>query len=90
MVHVWLDDIWPKPLLITAFREALRSGKMTRSSLCPWKVNTDNVAEVAKACKGATCVVSALAGLHDVIIDTQKVLLDAAVQERWKAIQVRH
>jgi NmrA-like family len=38
-----------------------------------------NITEVTKACEGVTCVVSALAGLEDVIIDTQKVLLDAAV-----------
>lgn len=42
-------------------------------------VDTSNVAEVSNACTGAFCVVSALAGLRDVIIDTQKVLLDAAV-----------
>jgi uncharacterized protein YbjT (DUF2867 family) len=38
-----------------------------------------NVEEVKAACMGATCVVSALAGLRDVILDTQKVLLDAAI-----------
>ncbi len=38
-----------------------------------------NVEEIAKACEGATCVVSALSGLREVIIDAQKVLLDAAV-----------
>jgi nucleoside-diphosphate-sugar epimerase len=31
------------------------------------------------ACRGATCVVSAVAGLRDVIIDAQTLLLDAAV-----------
>jgi nucleoside-diphosphate-sugar epimerase len=35
--------------------------------------------EVAKACKGVHCVISALAGLREVIIDAQKVLLEAAV-----------
>lgn len=38
-----------------------------------------SVEEVTAACEGVTCVVSALQGLHDVIVDTQKVLLDAAV-----------
>ena len=42
-------------------------------------VNMNNVEEVTKACEGVSCVVSALAGLRDTIIDTQKVLLDAAV-----------
>jgi len=44
-----------------------------------FKVNMLNVEEVSKACTGASCVVSALNGLHDVIIDTQKALLDAAL-----------
>jgi uncharacterized protein YbjT (DUF2867 family) len=35
---------------------------------------------VAGACEGAACVVSALNGLHEVIVDRQGVLLDAAVQ----------
>lgn len=44
-----------------------------------FKVNMADVQEVSKACMGASCVVSALAGLRDVIIDTQKILLDAAI-----------
>jgi nucleoside-diphosphate-sugar epimerase len=38
-----------------------------------------NVEEISKACMGAACVVSALSGLQEVILDAQKVLLDAAV-----------
>ncbi|MBO0939116.1 NmrA family NAD(P)-binding protein [Fibrella sp. HMF5335] len=38
-----------------------------------------NVAELTEACRGAACIVSALSGLHDVVVDAQKVLLDAAV-----------
>ena len=38
-----------------------------------------DVADMAAACAGAACVVSALNGLRDVIIDRQVVLLDAAV-----------
>jgi nucleoside-diphosphate-sugar epimerase len=44
-----------------------------------FKVNIWNVEEVSTACLGASCVVSALAGLRDVIVDTQKVLLDGAI-----------
>ena len=39
-----------------------------------------DAASVARACEGAACVVSALNGLHDVIVGRQGVLLDAAVQ----------
>jgi len=35
--------------------------------------------ELTKACKGVSCIVSALAGLRDVVVDAQKVLLFAAV-----------
>ena len=42
--------------------------------------DTTNVAEVAEACSGASCVVSALAGLREVIVDAQTVLLDAAIK----------
>ncbi len=45
-----------------------------------YPVNMLQVEEVAKVCTGASCVVSVLSGLREVIIDVQKVLLDAAVQ----------
>jgi nucleoside-diphosphate-sugar epimerase len=43
-------------------------------------VNSWNMDEIAKVCVGASCVVSALSGLREVIVDAQKVLLDAAVE----------
>jgi len=43
-------------------------------------VDWTSTSEVAAACSGASCVVSALQGLRDVIVDTQAVLLDAAVK----------
>jgi nucleoside-diphosphate-sugar epimerase len=44
-----------------------------------FRVNIWNVEEVSIACQGVSCVVSALAGLRDVVIDAQKVLLDSAI-----------
>jgi uncharacterized protein YbjT (DUF2867 family) len=44
-----------------------------------FKAGMLNKEEVSRCCVGASCVVSALSGLRDVIIDTQKVLLDAAI-----------
>jgi hypothetical protein len=41
-----------------------------------------SVSDIAKACDGAACVVSALAGLRDVILDTQSILLEAALAAR--------
>ena len=42
-------------------------------------VDFRNAPQLAAGCSGASCVVSALAGLSDVIVDTQTALLDAAV-----------
>jgi pimeloyl-ACP methyl ester carboxylesterase/uncharacterized protein YbjT (DUF2867 family) len=42
-------------------------------------VDLADVAALTQACAGAGCVVSALAGLREVIVDTQSVLLAAAV-----------
>jgi hypothetical protein len=39
-----------------------------------------SASDVTPACSGVSCVVSALAGLGDVIVDAQTVLLDAAVK----------
>lgn len=44
-----------------------------------YSINMSNGEEIKTACIGASCVVSALAGLRDVIIDTQKIILDAAI-----------
>lgn len=43
------------------------------------RVNMSDVSELTKACTGASCVVSALLGLRDVIVDMQSKILDAAV-----------
>jgi NAD(P)-dependent dehydrogenase (short-subunit alcohol dehydrogenase family) len=45
-----------------------------------FRADMSNVSQIADACKGVSCVVSALAGLRDVIVDTQLNLLNGAVQ----------
>lgn len=47
-------------------------------------VSNWNLEQLTEACQGITCVVSALAGLRDVIIDSQKILLDAAISAKVK------
>lgn len=42
-------------------------------------VDLSNADELKRACQDVSCVVSALAGLHDVIVDAQTRLLDAAI-----------
>ncbi|GAA4459779.1 hypothetical protein GCM10023189_33920 [Nibrella saemangeumensis] len=44
------------------------------------EVDYTNVAELTAACAGGACVVSALSGLRDVIVDAQTNLLTAAVE----------
>jgi nucleoside-diphosphate-sugar epimerase len=44
-----------------------------------YKVSGWNLEELKTSCVGVSCVVSALAGLREVVIDAQKVLLDAAI-----------
>ena len=44
------------------------------------EVDFSNLAAVTSACSGASCVVSALSGLREVIVDSQTLLLDAALK----------
>jgi nucleoside-diphosphate-sugar epimerase len=44
------------------------------------EVDFNDIPELAEACLGASCVISALSGLRDVLVETQTLLLDAAVK----------
>jgi len=46
------------------------------------QVDTSSVSEISKNCIGAHCMVSALAGLKETVIDAQKIFLDAAVEAK--------
>ncbi len=43
-------------------------------------VDLSSIFQLTPACSGASCVVSALAGLRDVIVETQTILLEAALR----------
>lgn len=45
-----------------------------------FQVDTSNKSEISKHCIGGHCLISALAGLEETVIDAQKIFLDAAVQ----------
>lgn len=45
-------------------------------------VDTKNKSAISKHCEGADCMVSALAGLEETIINSQKIFLEAAVDAR--------
>jgi NmrA-like family len=53
---------------------------LTALGLTLTEADPANVAQMAEAMQGASCVVSALNGLHDVIVERQSLLLDAAVR----------
>jgi uncharacterized protein YbjT (DUF2867 family) len=44
------------------------------------EVDFDSLPQLTQACQGGTCMVSALSGLRAVIVDTQTLLLNAAVE----------
>lgn len=46
------------------------------------KVEVYTIEEIALVCKGVDCVVSVLAGLEDTIVDTQKILVQAAIKAK--------
>jgi uncharacterized protein YbjT (DUF2867 family) len=65
--------------LVRASTEVDKVRKLEQMGVKVFKIDMSDSKEIAKACEGASCVVSALAGLHEVIITTQKKLLDGAV-----------
>ena len=56
--------------------------KLEQKGVRIFMVDTKNKSQIINACMGVDCVVSALAGLRDVIIDTQKILLEAAIEAK--------
>jgi nucleoside-diphosphate-sugar epimerase len=60
----------------TAAGKALQ---LRQSGVAIAEADYDDAAQLARACEGGSCVVSALAGLRDVIVDAQTQLLEAAV-----------
>jgi nucleoside-diphosphate-sugar epimerase len=57
-----------------------KSEALTRSGASVVEVDFHELKQVVEACAGASCVVSTLAGLRDVIVDTQRILVDACVK----------
>jgi hypothetical protein len=66
-------------VVVRASSDIEKIHKLEKLGVKVFKVNMLSVEEMSQACIGVSCVVSTLQGLHDVIVDTQKVLLDAAI-----------
>ena len=65
--------------LVRASTDIEKIKKLQQLGVKVLSIDMSDSKEIAKACEGAFCVVSALAGLRDVIIDIQKKLLNGAV-----------
>ncbi len=59
--------------------EPEKIAKLTELGATVITIDMSDVEQLKQACQGTSCVVSALSGLHDVIVDSQTKLLDAAI-----------
>jgi NmrA-like family len=59
--------------------EPEKIAKLTELGAKVVTVDMSDVEQLKQACQGVSCVVSALAGLHETIVDSQIKLLDAAI-----------
>jgi uncharacterized protein YbjT (DUF2867 family) len=65
--------------LVRAESSREKVGRLREKGVEIRQANLFDVGEIAEACAGVDCVVSAVSGLREVIIDAQKCLLDGAV-----------
>jgi nucleoside-diphosphate-sugar epimerase len=79
IINALLDRGSEVHAVVRSGSDANKTDKLERLGVKVFKVNMSSVEEVSAACMGASCVVSALSGLRDVILGIQKTLLDAAV-----------
>ena len=66
--------------LVRAETEREKTNALREKGVRIFEVNSLDKNEIAEACAGCACVVSALAGLRDVVIDVQTALVEGAVK----------
>jgi nucleoside-diphosphate-sugar epimerase len=79
VINALLDRGAEVRVVVRSSSDIEKLNKLEKLGVKIFKVNMSNVEEISNACIGVSCVVSALQGLHEVIVDTQRVLLDAAI-----------
>ena len=79
IIHALLDSGVEVRAIVRTGADQEKVEKLEQNGVKVMRVNMSDAAELTQACTGIDCVVSALQGLHDVIVDTQSSLLDAAV-----------
>lgn len=65
--------------LVRSTTDLAKVEKLQQSGAIVIRVDDWNVSELKGACAGVSCIVSAMQGLRDVIVDAQSVLLEAAI-----------
>ncbi|GAB4041239.1 NmrA family NAD(P)-binding protein [Spirosoma jeollabukense] len=65
--------------LVRPSTDATKVATLEQRGIKVIRVELSDIDELTEACAGASCVVSALQGLHDVIVDAQSNLLEAAL-----------
>jgi hypothetical protein len=65
--------------------EPEKIAKLTELGAKVITVDMSDVEQLKQACQGISCVVSALAGLHETIVDSQIKLLDAAIPSDYSS-----
>ena len=66
--------------LVRASPDQEKTDELSRMGANVIRVDFDNINEIAAACNNANCVVSAVAGLRDIVVDLQKNILDGAIK----------
>lgn len=65
--------------LVRPSTDAAKVATLEQRGITVIRIDLTDIAGLTEACAGASCVISALQGLHDVIIDAQSTLLDATL-----------
>jgi uncharacterized protein YbjT (DUF2867 family) len=80
VINALLDRGAEVRVIVRSSSDIEKLNKIKKRGVNVFNVNMLSVEEISKACIGVSCVISALSGLREVIVDTQKVLLDAAIK----------
>jgi nucleoside-diphosphate-sugar epimerase len=68
--------------------DSVALAELEKSGAHVFKVQNWKFEDITRPCKDVSCVVSALAGLKEVVIDAQKIFLEAAIfKNHWGKIR---
>lgn len=79
IISALLDKGAEVRVLARTVSDKQKVAQLEKLGATPITLDMTNEKEIARACAGAACVVSALAGLEEVVIDAQKVILNGAI-----------